>query len=119
MRRTQYHEGSLAAELARLPDLSREDLLERWGMLYGSKAPSGVSKQFLIRAIAYRMQENVFGGLKLATRKFLAQVVEDSAVGRQLSAVPATIKPGTRLIREWHGKTYEVEILADAVLFRD
>ena len=33
--------------------------------------------------------------------------------------MPATsVKPGTRLLREWHGVTYEVTVTEDGVLFK-
>lgn len=118
MRRLQSDTGSLAAELARLSELGRKELVERWRGLYGNNPPPNMSQQFLVRAIAYKMQENTFGGLKPAIRRFLAQVVKDTAAGQPLSAPPVTIKPGTRLIREWHGKTYEVEITATGALFQ-
>jgi len=119
MRKPQYSAGNLAGELARLPALDRDELLEWWKQVYGSEPPARISKQLLVRAIAYKMQENVLGGLKPATKRFLAKVVEDNAMGKQFSASPVTvIKPGTRLIREWHGVTYEVEITENGILFK-
>jgi len=108
----------LAGELVKLPTLERAELQARWRALYGREAPRQISRPILIRAIAYRMQEQVLGGLKPATRRLLDKVADDLAAGRPIAAAPEGPKPGTRLLREWRGKTYEVLVLEDGVLFR-
>ncbi len=111
--------SGLANALASLPTLDREELLERWRALYAKPAPPHISRPILIRAIAYRMQEQVFGGLKPATRRLLQRVAEEIRAGRPITSVPSpTLKPGTRLLREWNGTTHEVIVLEDGVLFR-
>jgi hypothetical protein len=62
---------SLARELAGLSALDRNKLIEKWRSLYGTEPPSGSQNKFLLHGIAYRMQEQVLGGLKPATRRFL------------------------------------------------
>ena len=62
---------SLAADLAALQKLSRGKLKERWRELYGSACPPRVSRIFLLRALAYRIQEQALGGLSSATRRRL------------------------------------------------
>lgn len=118
-RRAFYDKGRLATELAGFPELGRGELIERWKALYGNTPPKNISRQLIVRAIAYKMQEKTYGGLKPATKKFLAKIVEDLKAGKEQPSAPspAVIKPGTRLLREWHGKTYEVEVIADGVLF--
>ena len=108
------HKKKLATELAGLSALDRRELVEKWQSFYGSKAPAGISNKFLIRAIAYRLQEQVWGGLKPATRRFLEKTAQDNASRQQILST-ISIKPGTRLLREWHGVTYEVIIMEDSV----
>ena len=105
----------LSSELDNLNNLDRCELLHRWKKLYGYEPPPRISQQLLLRAIAYKMQENALGGLKPATIKFLARVAEDKA--KDLPTPPLTIKSGTRLLREWHGNTYEVEVMETGVLW--
>ena len=108
----------LNSELDALNNLDRSELLHRWNKLYGSEPPAKISQKLLVRAVAYKMQENAFGGLKLATIKFLAKVAEEISTNKELSvSQPVTIKSGTRLLREWHGTTYEVEITENGVLW--
>ena len=104
--------GSLKEALATLPQLQRSELLEYWELLYGNAAPAHISRGLLLMAVAYKMQEKVHGGLKPATRRYLEKVVQDTALGKKPTAI-ATIKPGTRIIREWHGTTYEVIVQSD------
>ena len=92
----------LARDLASLPRLSREELLARWRVLYGTAPPSHISRPILVRAIVYRMQERVFGGLKPAIHRLLRQVAEQARAGGAVTAAPVRVlKPGTRLLREW------------------
>ena len=68
--------GALSAEVAGLSKASITDLRERWKTLYG-KEPSGhIGRSFLIRAIAYRIQEEAFGGLKPSTQRILDRVCD-------------------------------------------
>jgi len=107
--------GRLTDELASLPALDREGLVERWRALYGIDPPRGVRNKFLIHAIAHRMQENAFGGLKPAICRFLEKAAEDSSSKKQIPPI-INIKAGTRLLREWHGITYEVIVLENSVM---
>ena len=106
--------GRLASELAGLPDLDRRALIEKWRILYGTEPPGGVRNDFLMHAIAHRMQEQASGGLEPATRRFLEKTSEDNTFRQQTLRI-LSIKPGTRLLREWHGVTYEVIIRGDGV----
>ena len=112
--------GGLARELASLPTLDRPALAERWRELYRTEPPARIGSGFLTSAIAYRLQEQALGGLKPATQRYLAKVAAEAAcangtVRNKVAAPPATIKPGTRLLREWHGVTYEVLVLENGV----
>jgi len=109
----------LSAEIAGLTTLSREQLQARWRELYDSEAPRKIGRDLLIRAIAYRLQENAYGGLKPATRRILAKVAEDAAVRRAIRIQPGrTLKPGTVLLREWHGVQHQVIVLDSAIMFQ-
>jgi hypothetical protein len=76
------------------------------------------SRSFLIRAIAYRLQERAFGGLQPLTRRLLARVAAETAAGSSPKK-PQTRKAqtGTILIREWQGNAHRVSILDDGVSF--
>lgn len=104
----------LASELVALPALDRRELIKKWRSLYETEPSVGISNKFLLHAIAYRMQEQASGGLQSATRRFLEKAAQEDA-SKQEILPPVSIKPGTRLLREWHGVTYEVIIMEDGV----
>jgi hypothetical protein len=108
----------LADELAALQGLSYEALKARWVELFGTPLEARLSRRLLLYAIAYRMQEQVLGGLTPATRRKLARAAQDLARGRTPSAPATTIKPGTRLLREWQGVVHEVIVLERGVQYR-
>jgi hypothetical protein len=110
---------TLAADLAALEALSRAELRKRWEELYGTPCPVQISRQLLLRALAYRMQEQALGGLDRATRRRLDRAAEDLASGRPLARAAPKIKPGTRLLREWQGVVHEVILLDRGVQYRD
>ena len=62
---------------------------------YEITPPSHISRPILVRAIAYRMQERVLGGLKPATRRLLQRVAEEVRAGGPVTAAPRVLKPGS------------------------
>lgn len=109
----------LASELASLPSLEVEVLKQYWRRLYECDPPSHVSRTFLVRAVAYRMQEKALGGLKPQVRRMLARMGAD-APGARAAASPAVskLRAGTRLVRDWRGVTHHVVVLDAGVMFR-
>jgi hypothetical protein len=100
--------------LARIPELALSELRQQWRTLYKFDASPHLSRELLLRAVAYRMQEIAFGGLRpehqRQLRQFAQQFKETGEIRRRPSLV---LKSGTRLVREWQGRTYEVLVLDD------
>lgn len=109
----------LERELASLSDLSVKQLKDRWRSVYGTEPPRRISRELLTRAIAYRLQEQVLGGLKPSTRRFLDRFGE-SPSSRQILRVARQRQttPGMVLVREWRGASHRVSVLDDAVIYR-
>ena len=102
----------LAEEIGRLRSLNLEQLKSRWRALYGSQAPTRFSRDLLVRAIAYRIQERALGGLSRATRRLLQRVAADAQARRPLKLTPVRqLEPGALLIREWGGIKHQVTVL--------
>lgn len=117
-RRKQDPEG-VAEQLAALPDLPREVLVEKWIVAYGRPPPKGLSRRLLVYAAAYHIQVQAFGGLKPALRRKLRQVAKANGSDPTPLAPLAKAKilsPGSRLVREWHGKTYQVDVIEGGFL---
>ncbi|NDV85936.1 DUF2924 domain-containing protein [Aurantimonas aggregata] len=81
-------------------------LRSRWLELYGTEAPIRMSRELLIQAIAYRLQENAIGGLSAITRAALTCGRTTKKVER--ARIDRRVKAGTRFVRQWQGRTIEV-----------
>ncbi len=66
---------AIADQLATLKTLPVKELKQQWRALYRSEPPHRISRELLTRAVAYRIQEQAFGGLKPSTRKLLERAV--------------------------------------------
>ena len=118
-RRAQVlNRDALPAEIAGLSKASTKDLREGWKAMFG-KAPSrDIRRSFLTRAIAYRLQEKAFGGLKPSTQRLLAEFAHDGANGSAFAAAPSRIvQPGVVLVREWRGISHQVSVLEKGFSF--
>ena len=111
--------SALAHESAALRRATAADLKERWRVLYSTEPPRRISRDLLMRALAYRIHEKALGGLKPSTRRLLAKVEADASARRSLQVVPEpTLKPGTVLLREWHGTQHQVIVREDGIVFQ-
>lgn len=87
-------------------------LRDQWEELSGDEAPRAMSKELLRLAVAYKIQEQEFGGLSRRTSLRLRALSNGNSVN--ISAVSSSqLKPGTKLLREWNGKVHEVSALED------
>ena len=108
----------ISAEIAALAALGINDLKARWRDLYDTEPPPRISRELLTRAIAYRLQEKVFGGLPLATHRLLERVSADLSSHRARVSQARKAAPGTLLIREWRGKAHRVTVHDQGVVYR-
>jgi hypothetical protein len=102
----------ISAEIAKLRTLSRQQLLELWGTIYRKDAPEGIRRELLVPFLAYKIQEDSFGGLKSSTRAELRRIARElDKSGRSTRIkIKDEIKPGTRLQRQWQGQTHEIAV---------
>ena len=84
--------------------------------MWGTEPPRHASREFLIRAVAYGIQVQAFGGLDATTLKRL-QNANGANGGRPK---PRRSRPGkgSRLFREWHGETHEVLVFDKGFAWR-
>ena len=97
-----------AVDLSALPNLDRPTLIEKYEKLYGLPPPLRMSRNIIVMAIAYRLQEQACGGLNPVLRRNL--------MAGQVTTSTASI--GTVLIREWQGQHHTVTVHDDAVEYR-
>lgn len=101
-------------QIDELNRMSMAQLRKRWADLMGTD-PGRLGRHYLMRRLAYRIQELAYGGLsKQASRQ-----LETVADGKPAKAVKrrrfgrTILSTGTRLLREWHGDRYEVIVEAE------
>jgi len=110
--------SALVREIEELKEATSANLKQRWRALYGSEPPRRISRDLLIRALAYRIQEQALGGLKPSTRRLLAKVAADASAHRPIQVAPVpSLKSGTVLLREWHGTEHQVIVREDGIMF--
>jgi hypothetical protein len=102
--------------LSRLPTLEIGELRQQWRALYKAEASPHLSRELLVRAVAHRMQEVAVGGLRPVRQRQLRQIAQQfKETGAANTPPRPELKPGTRLVREWQGRTYEVLVLDDGL----
>jgi hypothetical protein len=110
----------LRSRLERLQGLDGAALREEWRRHCRSE-PLRVSRDLLLRAVAYRLQEMEHGGLPKWARQSLAgsAIVSDPADAdeRKARTPRSVLKPGARIVREWHSRTHSVVVLDDGFEF--
>jgi hypothetical protein len=100
--------------------LDLDELREEWCRLNKVHACPHLSRDLLVRAVAYRLQELARGGLRPEPQRQLRQIaMELKQSGAATTRLHPPLASGTRLIREWRGRTYEVVVLDDGFSWQD
>ena len=87
--------------------LDRSGCLDRWREAFGGPPPKYLSPQFMKRVLIWNLQNDELDGLSAKTERRLKQIASGKAP-------PAKAKPGSHLVREWNGRTYQVEVVDGA-----
>ena len=103
-------------EIAALEKLTPCELRAEWRKVFGIPPPA-LGLSLMVRAVAARLQEPVFGKL---TKAELRQI---GALGRKddrrkVGRVPSEAKPGTWLSRTWRGEVHEVIVLENGCEYK-
>jgi len=116
----------LERDLIALQEMKTPALQQKWREVFKSEPPAKMRAGFLQRAIAYRLQEATFGGLKSSTKKELQRLALamrarsiPALAGNSLVRTPArTLSPGTQLMREWNGAIQRVDVVSDGFVWK-
>lgn len=137
----------IEAEVTALTHLSREELSARWQKIYGVAPSKGIRRDLMLRAVAWNLQAKRLGGSSVGTRRLLRSAIStaETAMRTRNRATDSrhkgdasdirdnsdpvsyvtkarrrqrrSLAPGDRLLREWNGKTYVVEVIEDGYVF--
>ena len=106
----------MARRLEAICDLTPDELRKEWRRLYRTQPPR-LSRDLLVRAIAYHIQELRYGGLSKATRRKLAALQAQGSVAEVVVEGAQKIRAGARLVREWNGRTHSVTVEEDGFTY--
>jgi hypothetical protein len=105
---------SVAARLEALEQMDHAALRVEWRRLYRVHPPKRVTRDLLRLAVAWKLQEQAYGGLGAATKRRLADLAETlERDGDVTRSRVARLRPGAKLVREWHGRTHTVIVCED------
>ncbi len=119
-------------EIDRLESLSAFELRTMWRRYWKQPPPMRISKDMLLRGIAWKLQEQALGGIgKPEARKLSAMIKaaatfldqdgtgDTGATGPNrwnnhipTNTTPIALREGNRLVRDWNGTTHTVLVLA-------
>lgn len=119
-------------DLARLESLPLTEVRVLW-LAYGGEGTSP-QRRIMIREIAFLAQARIHGDLDPSTRTLLDRATRDAFKGCQPRTLPEaddsqktkrqpmpriapSLPAGSRLVRRWKGRTYEVKIVQDGKAF--
>lgn len=109
-------DSSVIKQIDQLNHMSMRELRKKWLDLFGTDS-GRLGRAYLIRRLAYRIQELTYGGLSQEARRKLKQLAEDPRKKKPTKPEITNLQVGTRLLREWHGEQYEVIVKEDGFLY--
>lgn len=114
--------NSVLRQIADLQNLSHDELRQLWRTLIGGDPPA-YNRTFIVSRLTYRIQELACGGLSERARRTMREVLDENgfdenacdggARRRQRDRKRKEGMPvlGTRFVREWNGRRYEVTVV--------
>jgi hypothetical protein len=109
----------ISTKLQELPHLPKPELRALWQELLAKPAHPRLRRNLIIPILAYRIQENVYGGLKPSTRQRLQKLAAELEQNRKAPLLLAPqLKPGTKLLRKWQGEMHEVLVADEGFEYR-
>jgi hypothetical protein len=114
--RNPSKEAEVRAEVEALRSVGKDELRARWTKMFGKAPPPALTKDLLGRMIAWRIQEQFYGGHDKATLKLLARLARGETA--KVSAQPP-LRPGTVLMREHRGLRHTVTVTSDGFMWQE
>jgi len=106
MESSNGNQESVRRQLLALAQMSKPELAEKWQDLFGKEAPN-YGTVFMRKRLAFRVQELFYGGLSRDLLKAMLRNGGDPVAAQAKKRGP---RPGTIIVRMWHGERHEVVI---------
>ena len=99
---------SVDRQLEGLTTMSPAQLRAAWRETFRQPPPE-MTGDLMTRAIAWRLQERCHGGLPASVKREIVRLTERLRRTNEITAPhDISLKPGTRLVRGWRGRTVNV-----------
>ncbi len=103
-----------APSIENLKRMTMDALRTEWQRLYRSIPERRVSRDLLVLSAAWKYQERVSGSRAAPTIRRLKRLTQSIEADRSYAEIrKVTLRPGTRLLREWNGTTYTVCVVEE------
>ena len=107
--------ASVAAQVAGLPQLTMQELWSWWDR-YFDRRPPHTNRAYLESRLAYKIQEEAYGGLSADVKKRLIAIgVKHSRIKPRHKVQEIYFAPGTVLVREWGHRDHQVTVTAEGL----
>lgn len=104
-------------QVAALPGMEYDELKKMWDNFFDAP-PQSRNKVFMVRKLAWRIQELAYGGLPEETRQHIESLRKKEKIASKPRA--ASLPPiGTQLVREHDGEEHRVMVLVDGFEYRN
>jgi hypothetical protein len=108
-------QASVAARVAELGCLPMAELWKLWDR-YFPRRPDFPNRTYVESRIAYKLQEEAFGGLAIDTKLRLQAIGQrHSKIKLRAPARQFEFAPGTILLREWGEREHKVAVTAEGL----
>jgi hypothetical protein len=114
--RNSNKEDQVRAEVETLRSLGKGELRARWTKMFGKVPPPALTKDLLGRMIAWRIQEQFYGGHDKATLKLLDRLARGETTK---PSIAPRLRPGTVLMREHRSVRHTVTVTSDGFIWQD
>jgi hypothetical protein len=104
-------------ELDRLRSMPIVELRALWHAKFKTDPPKAFGPDLLRRSLAYKIQENAYGGIDSTTARLLKQLMAQHAKTLGKIVLPRRLKPGVVLVREWKGQRHRVTVTQDGFAY--
>lgn len=102
-------------------DFTVDDLRLTWEQTFGKPPPPRAGRELLKLGIGWHQQSRMKGGFDRATREEITRLAKDVRAGidPSITSRRAEAGSGTTFVREWNGKTYQIQVLETGFLFEN
>jgi len=109
---------SVQAKLEELETMSPAEMRAEWLRTFSDPPPT-LPPPLFRRMLAQRLQERRYGGLPAVVRRELARIAAGEQPRPSGVLVRTAIRPGTRLVRDWRGRSISVLVTENGFTWDD